>query len=156
MSARLDVERCLRAREAVTVLGIPRGSVRERALEDAIASIQKDGGGALARQYIGVKQYAGFGDQREDHEYGMGPGHGVIVFSVGRTSSFRARVTTGLGPDHVYFLEAVRDFGELIGKGDRRLNLDQVLGQLIESRDFVNLIQAVLTAAKVDSHEAQE
>lgn len=33
--------------------------------------------------YFGVKNYSGFGDQREDHEYGFGPKHGSIVFAVG-------------------------------------------------------------------------
>lgn len=33
--------------------------------------------------YFGVKNYSGFGDQREDHSYGMGPRHGSIVFAVG-------------------------------------------------------------------------
>jgi hypothetical protein len=156
VKAPLDVERCMRASEAITVVGIPRGAVRERALEEAIATIQKDGGGAFANRYIGVKQYASFGDQREDHDYGRGPGHGVIVFSIGRTSSFRARGTTGLGPDHVYFLEAVRDFGEVIGRDKRGLNLDQVLRQLVEARYLINQIQTVLAAARVDSHEAGE
>ena len=36
-----------------------------------------------ATGYFGVKIYSGFGEQREDHEYGFGPKHGSTVFAVG-------------------------------------------------------------------------
>lgn len=58
-----------------------RASVRKKAIEDAIIDLA-NGGGELMSRYIGVKNYSGFGDQREDHKYGLGPKHGSIVFSI--------------------------------------------------------------------------
>jgi len=43
----------------------------------------------MRKQYFGIKNYAHFGDQREDHQYGYGPKHGDIVFSIGLTGSRR-------------------------------------------------------------------
>lgn len=48
----------------------------------------------LQECYIGVKNYSGFGDQREDHSYGTGPRHGSIVFSIGLTPEARNRTLT--------------------------------------------------------------
>lgn len=75
----LDYERALRANIDLSVQGDPRGPVRHKAIEDAIRAIQTDPD-ALRERYIGVKNYASFGDQREDHNYGSGPKHGSIVF----------------------------------------------------------------------------
>src|SRR5882724_8198923 len=45
----------------------------------------------LKEQYIGVKNYASFGDQRSDCPYNLGPKHGDIVFSIGLTEEARKR-----------------------------------------------------------------
>lgn len=37
----------------------------------------------MHKYYLGVKNYDGFGDQGSDCEYGYGPRHGSIVFSIG-------------------------------------------------------------------------
>lgn len=60
-----------------------RTAVRPQAIADAIKAIAESDD-PLSKQYIGVKNYDGFGDQREDHSYGMGPRHGSIVFEIGR------------------------------------------------------------------------
>lgn len=52
----------------------------------------------LKSQYFGVKNYASFGDQGSDCEYGMGPRHGTIVFSIGLTDEARKRDLT---PDEI-------------------------------------------------------
>ena len=60
---------------------------------------------ALKKVYIGIKNYAHFGDQREDHDYGMGPRHGDTVFSIGLTLEARKReLTPEEIEDALYFL----------------------------------------------------
>jgi len=62
-----------------------RATVRQEAIADAIKAIASSED-PLSNEYIGVKNYAHFGDQREDHSYGMGPRHGNIVFKIGRST----------------------------------------------------------------------
>ena len=103
----IDIERCLRASQDIWVEGhVGNSGARQKAIEDAIAAIQQDGKAALAWEYIGVKNYAEFGDQREDHRYGYGPRHGTIVFSIRRRHTDHA---VELGADHIYLLECCRD-----------------------------------------------
>jgi hypothetical protein len=99
---------CRRAMKDLVVSGSPNGAIREQAIEAAISIIQRAPETCLTKGYIGVKNYAAFGDQREDHDYGMGPRHGYIVFSIMRTTRTNP---APLGDDHVYLLECVRDFG---------------------------------------------
>lgn len=58
-------------------------TARQQAVAYAIKVISESDD-PMAKEYIGIKNYRGFGDQREDHSYGMGPRHGSIVFSIGR------------------------------------------------------------------------
>jgi len=88
----------------IRVSGIPSRE-REYLIEEAIALIQKDPENAMKSEYLGIKNYAAFGDQREDHSYGMGPRHGCIVFSIGRENPHP------IEPWDVDELIRVRDFG---------------------------------------------
>lgn len=93
MGAGLDSEKVCLAETVISVRGDvfqavhgqysdqDRSGVRAKAVSDAMAIIA-DGGEKLRCEYIGVKNYEHFGDQREDHRYGMGPRHGSIVFSI--------------------------------------------------------------------------
>lgn len=81
---------------------------RLRVIEDAILAIQTDQTSALSKEYMGVKNYAGFGDQRCDCSYGMGPSHGSIVFEVGRARDYNGP----LDSDAIYALEVFRDTGD--------------------------------------------
>lgn len=107
--AGIDVDRIARARAIIDVFGkvtraVPAAdylgagpqqlAVRTACVADAKADLA-DGGEKIGCRYFGVKNYAGFGDQREDHEYGFGPRHGSIVFSVGLTRAIRERIRTG-------------------------------------------------------------
>jgi hypothetical protein len=58
-----------------------RGAVQD--LIDWLATGEKRTFHTPADGYFGVKIYSGFGEQREDHQYGFGPKHGSIVFAVG-------------------------------------------------------------------------
>lgn len=106
---KIDVNRCRAAMELLDVEGIPAKGMRNELIEEAIRRIQMDGTVALQSQYMGIKNYAHFGDQREDHDYGYGPRHGSIVFAIQRKGDRKAE----LGPDHIYLLECVRDFGSV-------------------------------------------
>lgn len=57
------------------------------AFEDALTAVA-EGGTRLLGYYVGAKRYDGF-HQRSDHDYGTGPSHGSIVFSVGLTRDVR-------------------------------------------------------------------
>ncbi len=106
--AALDLPRLRAAFVDLAVDGDPAHNEREALIARAIAMIQADGKAALATGYLGVKNYAHFGDQESSHPYGFGPRHGSIVFSIGRT---RPADKVILGADHIYALEAYRDFG---------------------------------------------
>ena len=102
----IDIDRCLIAMQDLCVHGLCCTPMREAALASAIRMIQENPTGALKKGYVGIKNYASFGDQREDHEYGFGPRHGSIVFSIGRR---KPQENITLGADHIYLLECVRD-----------------------------------------------
>lgn len=116
LCAGFDVERIKRARDLVTIRGrvsdvrhgaYPdqrRDSVRPSALNDAVVEIAK-GGGRLLSEFIGVKNYDHFGDQRSDHQYGYGPRHGNIVFSIGLRHPDKTPLTPDQIEDALYFLK---------------------------------------------------
>ncbi len=62
----------------------------------------------LWKQYFGTKNYDRWTGQRSDHEYGYGPRHGSLVFSVGLSSAVRERDPQQLTPDEteaaIYYL----------------------------------------------------
>lgn len=64
---------------------------------------------ALGAAYFGVKNYAGFVHQGIRCEYGMGPRHGHVVWSIGLKEQYRG---TGLSAKQqnavIYFLTCVR------------------------------------------------
>lgn len=105
---KLDISRARQAALDLHVEGVANTPMRRALIEEAIAAIQRNPT-FLMDGYLGIKIYAGFGEQREDHSYGMGPRHGTIVFRIGRTQAAHA-AKAPLGPEHIYLLEAVRDF----------------------------------------------
>ena len=152
----IDIERVKRAAKDIHVEGRPC----EKLIAVAIAAIQADGSAAMRSQYFGIKNYASFGDQREDHQYGMGPRHGNIVFRIGRND--REHPVT-LGDDHVYLLECIRDFGLVAcdrldgmrypSHGPERLNLLAAISRLEHYEKHAAPIRCALEEATVDSHE---
>lgn len=159
MKDKIDIDRCARAMADISIEGRPRSG----AIADAIAAIQSDGIIALSDRYIGVKNYAHFGDQREDHYYGYGPAHGHIVFSIRRTDRSSKTV---LGPDHVYLLECARDFGSVQCLGDGRpasvpdwgqepkhYNICDVIRSQRSHSEAADRFSSMLSSAMVTSHE---
>lgn len=71
------------ARSVISVRGTGAlGSNRKGVVRDAMDALA-NGGGALHSRFFGTKNYDGWIDQRCDCNYGYGPKHGSIVFSVG-------------------------------------------------------------------------
>lgn len=64
--------------------GTPRARHPEVAqqVEAAVRDLQ-EGCPRMARRYFGIKAYAGWPSQIEDHQYGFGPKHGSIWFRIG-------------------------------------------------------------------------
>lgn len=151
----LNWERCRKAMQDITVTGEPLGNIRLKAIEDAISEIIKNGNKALLEEYIGVKNYAGFGDQRKDHKYGYGPRHGHIVFSIKRLREKNVE----LGVDHIYFLECVRD----AGRADPELfndtyqhNLVDVIREYDQAMKKAKKLSEWVSTLKVESHKKND
>lgn len=152
----INIERCCKALENLNIEGAPRAD----AIADAIENIQKHPTGALMTNYIGVKNYAGFGDQREDHEYGMGPRHGSIVFRIERTRMAREK-RIALGEDEIYLLECYRDFGTANDPSEKRspyeqqvqMTLTKAIKEWQLSDRRAAALRTLLEAARVDTHE---
>lgn len=85
--AGLTTEQVKRAEELVRVSGRAVGEWRG-AVEDAIRDVAT-GPTGLRRRCFGVKDYDRWRGQREDHEYGMQPQHGALVFRIGLTTEAR-------------------------------------------------------------------
>lgn len=99
------------ARQVISIQGEFKGereqSGRFKLLNDAIVDMST-GYKHLSKNYYGMKNYSGFGDQRHDTEYGYGPKHGHIVFDV--RLLVRARELTEQEVElALYYLYAFRD-----------------------------------------------
>lgn len=152
-----------RARRGAAQLSVEGGTPRPSLIEAAIALIQTDPAKALTEEYLGVKNYASFGDQREDHRYGYGPKHGAIVFSIGRSEKWRSNERP-LDTDAIYFLEVVRDFGTFnvdstlltYGTGRpgevARINFATALRLFDRLQVWTVGLQTAFDAAKVETH----
>ena len=96
----------VRGRLSTVVHGFDSDQDRSGIRQSAVAAARNDlAGGAqkLRKVYFGVKNYDRFGDQREDHQYGYGPKHGSIVFSIGLQRERAERLNDGdeLTPDEI-------------------------------------------------------
>ena len=132
-----DIERCINASKNIYIQGHPGSAGRKAQIEEAIARIQEDGKNAFKSTYIGMKDYAHFGDQDVECEYGMGPTHGSVVFSIGR----KDRHVT-LGVDEIYYLECARDWKpfytepERNGYGKVEWSFDKTLREYIKIKTY--------------------
>ena len=152
----LDIERALRGADQITVEGLPNTPKRMKAIEDAIKEIGEDPAKALSKAYIGIKRYAHFPEEREDHKPGYGPSHGSIVFRVRRIRW--GNEPPVLNEDTIYLLEAVRDAGELgnpeyDGATTRKyINLCEALRRYEKARSEVEDLERILNSFEVESH----
>jgi len=151
----IDIQRAKRGAKQLYMRGLPNTDRRKRLIEEAIIKIMTDPRDALSKGFIGFKNYASFGDQRHDCQYGYGPRHGSIVFEIGACAR---------GPhepfdaDAVYYLECERDFvpypaetahrGQ--GEDSRPRNLWDALNLHSRRTTELNRIQLHLEAATVE------
>lgn len=156
MIERIDLERCRRGMKQLRIEGSPRASL----IAAAIEAIQKAPDAALMKEYFGIKNYAGFGDQREDHSYGKGPAHGYIVFRIERTEDNRS-TKKPLDSDAIYLLEAYRDFRptpyddrtQQSHNRQRFLPLCEAIRVMDYHRRDYEALSSAINAATVESHE---
>ena len=111
----LDIGRIQRANELIHIEGTCTGTERRQATEDAVRDIA-EGPRKLREEYVGVKNYAGFGDQREDHRYGYGPRHGSIVFRIELSREARSREWTPEEKDAAIYTLGLLAKGENVEK----------------------------------------
>jgi hypothetical protein len=91
-----DLDRIALAERTIYVSGqyAKAGEARDGVVRDAIAQIatgEKQGYRGLWLEAFNTKDYAHWHGQRSDHEYGFGPKHGSIIFSVGIRQEVRSR-----------------------------------------------------------------
>jgi hypothetical protein len=149
---KLDYEKCYKAMEQIYVEGNPIGGVKRPALiEEAIRLIQENPEEAMLERFLAYKNYAAFGDQRTDCEYGYGPKHGYIVFSIGRNREFKGTLDTDAC---IYLLLAVLDF-EIVYRENpnssyrrNELNLCSVLQKLKNHKEIIEEFEEEINLAK--------
>lgn len=78
----IDLEKVKTAEFILAIRGLEYGEYNERCVDEAIKDIAT-GTDKMKKQYFGVKNYAQWTHQHCDCQYGYGPSHGSIVFSVG-------------------------------------------------------------------------
>ena len=140
----VDIDRLKDAAMNIYIQGCPTTGARMALIEEAISEIQADGAAALKTRYLGIKNYAQFGDQRCDCEYGMGPRHGGIVFRVGR----QRNCETVMGENEIYFLLVARDNPGGFGVAERGTrSLSQAIKDLEDAENKVDELRAVFSSA---------
>lgn len=141
---KINVEKALAGGLEVEIQGAASSRIRQEKLEQAIALSQKapDWDGRSA--YFGVKRYSGFGDQGSDHDHGMGPRHGNIVFRVDRRRNRETYKPVEVSEDGIYLmLLAVENpeiaVGELVEKYRKAVEVEADLqDQLADLAEFKN------------------
>lgn len=146
----MDIERLKRGYNQVRVEGcVNGGAEREKCIEDAIAAIKSNPETALKREFIGLKNYAQFYDQRCDCQYGYGPRHGSICFRIERVDRGEAFVDE----DAIYFLECERDWvpvTENTGRRELNLNVTDCMRKLLSAERDVETYRSALEQAEVE------
>lgn len=149
---KIDIQRAEDGMRQVYVSGVcGESKERRKCIEDAISEILKEGETALLKEYIGVKNYSGFGDQRCDCHYGMGPRHGSIVFSIGRQSNYVGKIDANA----IYYLECERDFiPQKVNDPYRESpkNLYKMITEMRNHQFSIEEINSHLDKQEVDSH----
>lgn len=156
---KIDWKRFSNGQKQILVKGVASTKERKDLVGEAIGQILRDPKTALKCEYLGYKQYEAFGDQRCDCSYGMGPRHGGIVFSVGRSSNYDENADHS---DTIYFLKCFRD-----APGRRRPtenggghyftddNIQKVFRDMRDLEEESAKLQEFLDAIVVDENEEE-
>lgn len=149
MKTKFDFNKALDGSRNISVIGIPNTTNRKNLIEKAILRIQEDPENAFSDEYIGMKNYAHFGDQEVCCEYGMRPRHGSVVFQIGRANGRHTKST--LGENEIFFLECVRDFG-FVEIDDKKINLNQLFNKIVKLAGEWDEYVHALKDFEVESH----
>jgi len=109
----VDLDLVTRAERTIRVsgLGTPLAGDDEACIGDAIYWLSHDKPRgyrqSLRKHYYGTKNYDGWLHERSDHDYGYGPRHGSIVFSIGLFDP-KAELSNEDRAAAIYFLEMLR------------------------------------------------
>lgn len=126
-------------RDEFYVEGVCNNPRREDLIEESITALQTNPEKAFKDNFVGFKNYAGFGDQRCDCSYGHGPRHGSIVFEIGRGKNYdpeNAKL-------YIDFLLVARDFPGVELKNEtnnysRRYGLTDVIRRYLKHKSKVD------------------
>ena len=133
----------------IYVEGVLSGNVREGVVVEAVTQINEDPFNALKNKYLGVKRYAGFGDQECNCEYGMGPKHGNIAFKIGRVDR---KSDKELSSYAIYALEIFIEFSLQLSKsGNELVNLFDLVREMSALKEKHDML-----AEKIDVFEFDE
>ena len=150
----IDIKRCIKAMENINVEGVCNNKTRESLIEEAISKIVTKPENLFSRGFLGLKNYAQFSDQRCYCDYGMGPRHGSIVFSIGRNRSKHGQGHLVFGDDEIYLLECVRDFpGHMLegrNGGEYLQGLCAVIKKLVSLNEEADRLKKVLSGFEVE------
>jgi hypothetical protein len=104
----IDHEKVALGRRVVSIYGTYAHGGQDRAgvIADAIKQLAtgepiRPEYGDLWRVTFGTKNYDGWRGQRSDHQYGYGPRHGSVCFSVGLTPEVRKGTPADLTPEQI-------------------------------------------------------
>jgi len=125
---------------ALDLQGICNSPEREALIESAIKVLQTHPETFAEEKYFGIKNYASFGDQREDHPYGSGPRHGTIVFSIGRN---RDNYKPEHAAKYIEVLIAFRDDKGFVPECDnaKKLNIQGTYNLYVKSLETIASIE---------------
>lgn len=90
----LDLHKMELGGKIIKLHGVCDSPRRLEAKEEAIDDLLLNRGEYMKTTFIGVKRYDGFGDQACNCNYGYGPTHGGIVFSIGIKEEYRKKLMT--------------------------------------------------------------
>jgi len=143
---KLDFDKCHKAMEQIRVYGDPTKTyMRHSLIEEAMGYIKANPQQALRKHILGIKNYDGFGDQRCDCEYGFGPRHGHIVFSIERNCKYHGDLDVEAC---TYLLAAISDFGWKQLPNGKRGNLFDFLTERQRLIDQFHAIEVAIRQMK--------
>lgn len=136
------------------VKGIASTENRKKLVEEAIGLIQKNAEIALKKEFLGYKNYAQFSDQRCDCEYGYGPKHGTIVFSIKRSKNYNENKNHD---EKIYFLKCFRDAPGLLRETNQhdheKVNIQKVFREIKSLEMKSSDLQEFLDVIEVDVND---
>jgi len=125
--------------DEIELEGVTTTPQREELIAEAIEKLQKDPDDFAKGQYYGIKNYAAFGDQREDYRHGCGPRHGSIKFRIDRGENFNPEKAK----EYIELLLWLRKFPEYPG-----MEKTQAYGGYIPVGSLQNVVEKLDKAQK--------